>query len=136
MRRHVEAVAWLQIVLGALGVLTGMMLLLFFGGLGTFAAATGAHSGDPDAVIALPVLGAVGAGIFVLLVVISAPGLIAGIGLLKWQPWARILTIVLAAINLLNVPIGTALGIYALWVMLQEETVRLFEQPPPPDVRA
>jgi hypothetical protein len=48
------------------------------------------------------------------------------VGLLKFQPWARVLTIVLCAINLLNVPFGTALGIYGLWVLLNSETEQLF----------
>lgn len=45
-------------------------------------------------------------------------GLMAGWGLLQREPWARILTLVLAFIALLNVPLGTALGVYTLWVLL------------------
>ena len=65
-----------------------------------------------------------------MVVVLSLPGIIAGIGLLKLQPWARILAIVISALDLLNVPIGTALGVYGLWVLLQAETERLFAQRP------
>jgi hypothetical protein len=57
---------------------------------------------------------------------LSLPGLIAGVGLLNLRPWARTLAIVLSALNLLHVPFGTALGIYGLWVLLQEETERIF----------
>lgn len=45
-------------------------------------------------------------------------GIIAGWGLLERQPWARMLTIVLGFFNLLDMPLGTALGIYTLWVLL------------------
>ena len=62
----------------------------------------------------------------VFLVLISLPGLITGIGLLKYQSWARIVGIVLAAINLINIPFGTALGIYGLWVLLNKQTEPLF----------
>lgn len=48
----------------------------------------------------------------------SAVGLIGGIGLLSFAPWARTLTLVAGFIELLNVPIGTALGIYTIWVLL------------------
>jgi hypothetical protein len=48
----------------------------------------------------------------------SAAGFIAGWGLLQRLPWARILTIVLAFLALFNIPFGTALGIYSLWVLL------------------
>jgi hypothetical protein len=45
-------------------------------------------------------------------------GIIAGWGLLERQPWARTLAIVLGCFHLLNMPFGTALGIYTLWVLL------------------
>lgn len=45
-------------------------------------------------------------------------GFAAGWGLLERQSWARLLTLVLAFISLINIPLGTALGIYSLWVLL------------------
>ncbi|MBI3696140.1 MAG: hypothetical protein HY238_15045, partial [Acidobacteria bacterium] len=57
------------------------------------------------------------------------PSLIAGIGLLKLRPWARILTIVLSAIDLIHVPFGTALGLYGLWALLSKEGEQLFARP-------
>jgi len=60
------------------------------------------------------------------LLAISLPGLIAGIGMLSFKPWARIIGIVLSAINLINIPFGTILGIYGLWVLLNKETEGLF----------
>ena len=41
-------------------------------------------------------------------------------GLTRGRPWARNLALVLAAFNLLLLPIGTALGLYTLWVLLHE----------------
>ncbi len=126
MRDHVKILGILNIVFGAIGLLIGCALLALFGGLGVFATVADGGS-NPDAALAIPVLGAVGGVLFAILAVFSAPGLIAGWGLLQMKSWARILTIVLSALNLLNVPIGTALGAYGLWVCLSEETVRLFE---------
>lgn len=54
-------------------------------------------------------------GIFL---VTGAIGLVAGWGLYERRPWARILAIVLAFLNLLHPPFGTAIGIYTLWVLL------------------
>ena len=48
----------------------------------------------------------------------SAIGLIGGIGLLNREPWARTLTLVAGFLELLNLPIGTALGIYSIWVLM------------------
>jgi hypothetical protein len=56
------------------------------------------------------------AGVFLLFG--GVVGVIAGWGLLERQPWARTLSIVLACFNLIDMPFGTALGIYTLWVLL------------------
>jgi hypothetical protein len=58
----------------------------------------------------------------------STLGLIGGIGLLSYMPWARYLVIVVAALGCLNIPIGTLKGVYTLWVLLQDSTVKLFEK--------
>jgi hypothetical protein len=123
MRDHVRIVAILHVVFGALGALVGFAILILLGGI---AGLVGAAAHDPDAEIAVPILGAIGLFICVLLLVLSLPGIIAGIGLLNYQPWARILTIVISALDLLNVPFGTALGIYSLWVLLSREAEALF----------
>jgi len=52
----------------------------------------------------------------------AGAGFLAGWGLLQRQPWARMLTIVLAFLALFNIPFGTALGIYTLWVLLPAES--------------
>ena len=129
MRDHVRILAILNIVMGGIGLLIGAGMLLMFGGIGMLAGA--ANSGDPEAILAFPIMGALGGLIFVVLLIFSAPQIIGGIGLLKMQPWARILMIVLSALSLLSIPIGTALGIYGLWVLLNEETVRIFAPPAP-----
>lgn len=124
METHVKTVAILNIVLGALGVLAGLGMLLLFGGIANLVQAT-AH-GDPDARIAIPILGVIGVGLFIFLLIVSIPGIVAGIGLLQFREWARILTIVISALNLINVPFGTALGAYGLWVLLSDATQPLF----------
>ncbi|NLD62632.1 MAG: hypothetical protein GX646_01925, partial [Bacteroidales bacterium] len=51
-----------------------------------------------------------------------------GIGLFYCKPWARILTLVMAALGLLNVPVGTLKGVYIIWALVQSETISLFEK--------
>lgn len=72
------------------------------------------------------VLWVVGVSLGSFLIFVSIPGLIAGVGLLKHKNWARILTLIISAIDLLNIPFGTALGIYSIWVLVQEETIQIF----------
>jgi uncharacterized membrane protein (DUF2068 family) len=59
---------------------------------------------------------------------ISILGLVGGIGLLSFKSWARYLVIVVSALGCINIPFGTLKGIYALWVLLQDETVKLFNK--------
>jgi hypothetical protein len=60
----------------------------------------------------------------------STLGLVGGIGLLSYRPWARILIIVVAALGCLNIPIGTLKGVYSIWVLMQDDTVKLFSPAP------
>jgi hypothetical protein len=127
MLTHVKVIAWLHIVLGGLGILAAVGLLLLFGGI---AGLVGATDHSQDARIAIPILGGIGAILFIVIALMSIPGIIAGFGLLKFAPWARILTIVLSALHILNIPIGTAIGIYSLWVLTNRETEQLFSRQP------
>ena len=120
MDQHVKIVAILNIVMGALGVLIALGLLLFFGGLAGIARVDDADPAGPLA------LGLVGGFVFLLIFIFSVPCIIAGYGLLHFRPWAQTLTIVMSILNLLSVPIGTALGIYSLWVLLNKDTKPLF----------
>jgi hypothetical protein len=52
----------------------------------------------------------------------AAAGFFAGWGLLQKEAWARTVALVVGFVALLNVPIGTALGIYTLWVLLPSQS--------------
>lgn len=128
MTTHVKVLGVLYIVLSAIGLCAA----LFFGlALGAAGGIVGQAASPEDAAVALPVIGIAGTAFVVFLLAVSLPGLITGIGLLKFQPWARIVGIVLAAINLINIPFGTALGIYGLWVLFNKDTETLFSGIPP-----
>ncbi|HWQ56940.1 MAG TPA: hypothetical protein VN442_24845 [Bryobacteraceae bacterium] len=122
MATHVKVLGIIHIVLGALGIVGAVALLGIFGGLAGLAGA----SGDEGARVAVPLLGGLGGLLFMFVLILSVPGLIVGIGLLSFRPWARILAIILSAIHLLNIPVGTAIGVYGLWALLNRETEELF----------
>jgi uncharacterized membrane protein YeaQ/YmgE (transglycosylase-associated protein family) len=128
MEQHIKILGTLHIVFGSLGILLALAMLLLFGGIAGLMGASG-YSGDSNMGIPSHVLlGGIGALIFFVLLVLSLPGLIAGIGLLQFQPWARILTIVLSVLYLIHVPFGTALGVYGLWALLSQDAERLFRR--------
>ena len=119
MEKHVTFVAVLNIAFGALGILMGVALFTAIVGGGLI-------SGD-DQAIAITLV--VGSSVAFFFVVLSVPELIGGIGLLKGRGWARILIMIIACIELVQIPFGTAIGIYTLWVMLNDETAKLFSRP-------
>jgi zinc-ribbon domain len=55
-------------------------------------------------------------------------GIIAGWGLLARQGWARMLAIVIGCIGLMDMPFGTALGVYTLWVLLPAESEQQYRR--------
>ncbi|HSF83149.1 MAG TPA: hypothetical protein VLA49_18065 [Anaerolineales bacterium] len=116
MEIHVKVIGWLYIVLGILGVLGAALLFILVAGGGLI-------SGDEIAIQVTTLVGLILGGLFVLL---SVPGIIVGAGLIQFQPWARILALVLGLLNLLAFPVGTLLGIYTIFVLLDEATARLF----------
>jgi hypothetical protein len=116
MEKHVTVLGILYIAFSLLGLLLAVII---------FAAVVGGGliSGDSEAMAITAIVGPAVASFFILL---SAPGLIGGIYLLKRRPWSRILVLVLGFLNLIEIPIGTALGIYTIWVLLKDETANLF----------
>jgi hypothetical protein len=130
MESHVKILATLHIVFGVLGLVAALLCMAFFGAIAAVIQTAIAQGDAPDAQLAVPIVGIVFTFIVVVIVIFSLPGIITGIGLLRFQGWARIMGIVLAAISLPGVPFGTAMGAYGLWVLLNAETVRLFAQPP------
>lgn len=123
MTTHVKVLGTLFIVFGAFYVLLAFGSSFF---LGMIAAFVGAQGGD-DAAIGATVLGLAGTALFVFWLCLGVPGIITGVGLLKGKNWARILGIVLSALRLINVPIGTALGAYGLWVLFHKDAEALLK---------
>jgi hypothetical protein len=123
METHVKVLGILQIVMGSFSLLAAFVItVVLIGGAGVVSL-----SGDPDARIALPIIGITGMALVTFLVVLSLPGIITGIGLLGLRPWARILGIVLSILHLMMIPFGTIVGVYGLWVLFSKDTERLFE---------
>jgi hypothetical protein len=125
---HVKTLGILHIIYGSIGVVIGLIVFLVLGGI---AGLVGVTDHSADSALAIPILGGIGSLVFLILLVVSLPGIIAGFGLIHFRPWARILTIVLSAFELFSIPFGTALGIYGFWVLLKPETEMLLTGQPP-----
>ena len=120
MEKHVTVVGVIHIGFSVLGLLAA--LIIFVSTVGS-----GIISGDEEA---LAILTTVGVSVALVLILLSVPGIVGGIGLLRYRPWARYLILILAVLDLFNIPIGTAAGVYTIWVLVQDETAQLFTSGP------
>ena len=122
METHVKVLGAVNVVLGAFGVLLALALMLIFGGASWMAGV----SGDADAALAIPIIGLTGMALVTFVLILSVPGVIIGIALVRVRPWARVAGIVLSLVNLFAFPFGTVLGVYGLWVLFSKDTERMF----------
>lgn len=127
MRVHVKVVGAIYIAFAAIALLGALVLFI---GTGSVVGLVGA-SGDPDAAAAIPIIAIAGTAVMAVALLLAVPGLVAGIGLLYFKPWARILGVILSAINLLGFPVLTIVGAYALWVLLSKDSEHLFSTAAP-----
>ncbi len=119
MKQHVSLVGALHVGFGILGLLGALAVYLTFHFVFGFV---------EDVDIAEELISFLGNALSLIIVFFSALGIIGGIGLFTYKSWARILVMIVSAINCLNIPIGTAKGVYSIWVLMQAETIELFEE--------
>jgi hypothetical protein len=123
INKHVTVLGVLYIGMSLVSLAIAVGLFLLLSGIGIAV-------DDP---VARRVLVTVGTVIAFVLSITSFPSLIAGIGLLMRRAWGRILALILAVFKLFNIPIGTAIGIYAFWVLMKDEAVAYFSTNPQPE---
>jgi hypothetical protein len=117
LRTHVPIVGWVLILSGALFLAIAVFTFMLLAGIGMV-------TGDPEA---QRILGIVGTFTALFMGALSLPGMLAGAGVLWRKTWGRVLAIVISILNLVNVPVGTLVGFYALWVLFQESAADYFE---------
>lgn len=123
MEQHVKIVGVLDIVFGILGIIAGIAMIGMFL-IGGASISTSAQQGAGGMAAAFAGIGLLGG---IVVIAVSTLEVIVGVQLQQYKNWARIVQIIIAIISLPGFPVGTALGIYFLWAMLNQETVMLFE---------
>ena len=111
---HIRLLGILWLALSALNAVGGMVLLILANTV--FAHLHELPNVPPD--VPSGFLHALFSALGTIVLLKAAAGFLAGWGLLQRESWARMLAIILAFLALFNIPFGTALGIYTLWVLL------------------
>ncbi len=122
MKRHVDVLGLLYIVWGGLSMLIGLAMAALAG-----AAFAIAGSGPQEGGLAARLVGSAFVSAAIVGLGWGAVHIWEGTGLRRPREWARAIGLVLGAINLFLFPLGTALGIYTLWVLLSEQARAVFQ---------
>src|SRR6185436_6717507 len=124
MPSHVDFVGVLFIVWGLLTTLIGVSTLAL--GAAAVALITSASRDGGASGFAAGVTAAVFTTLAILAIIWGSAHVVVGVPLRRHRPWARMLALMLGSVDLLLLPYGTALGVYALWVLLHEKGKALF----------
>lgn len=121
--RHLQILGTLWCVFGAYRILSGVLGMFF---LRTFAMHGFGNGGWPFGGYRSPFpegwMGFLLPVIATVTVVSAAFAFVTGYGLLTRRPWGRIIGIIAAVLALFKFPLGTAMGIYTLWVLAPGES--------------
>jgi hypothetical protein len=120
---HVKVLGWLVIAHAALTGLLGLAVMFAGQFLQRFILNNPGvlDHVDPNDVPPPEVIGVIGPLAFfigVILLMVATPSVAAGVGLLRYRSWGRVLTLVLSFLRLLEFPFGTATAVYSFWVLL------------------
>jgi len=119
MDKHLTVLGIIYISFGALSIMGAIVFFALITGGGFI-------SGDPVAIRITSLIGMIIGGFLIL---ISLPGIIGGIGILNRYYWAKIVLLVVGCLHLPGIPFGTALGIYTIWVLMNNETDKYIKKP-------
>ena len=125
MKRHVDFLSTLYIAWGAIFALVAVAGFALAGGAFAIAESSGPVRFGSE--MAARLTGVTITVIALIALVWALLHLVVGRQLKKYRPSARLMTIGLAVGNMILFPFGTALGAYAVWVLLNEEGRKLFE---------
>lgn len=123
MRSHVDFVAVLFMVWGALATLVGLSTLaLGVAAAALFASAAGPGGGQFAAGLTAAIFTALG----IIAILWGLVHVAVGMPLRRRRHWSRLGALMLGSVDLALLPYGTALGAYTLWTLLSEEGKKSF----------
>ena len=123
MKSHVDFLGLLFIVWGLLTVVIGLSTLAL--GIGAVSLITSVHR-TSGGEVAAGITAAAFTTLALIAIVWGAAHVIVGVPLRRRTPWSRLMALMLGSVDLLLLPYGTALGVYALYVLLNEKGKSLF----------
>jgi len=124
VQEHTHLLGLLWLAVSALNTVGGVVLYILANTLLAHLHDLGA---PPEAGAASTFLRPLLSTVAIFILAKAACGFIAGWGLLQHEAWARVVSLVLAFISLFNIPFGTAVGVYTMWVLLPSRSQQEYD---------
>src|SRR5229473_8313294 len=122
VQEHVHLLGIIWLAISAFNAVGGVVLYILANTLLAHLHEMGAPPEAPTGFLR-PLLSVVA----ILILAKAAIGFMAGWGLMHREPWARVIALVLGFISLFNIPFGTAVGVYTLWVLLPAQSQQEYD---------
>ena len=122
VQSHIHLLGILWLAMSALNAVGGLILVVLANTLVPHLHEMGAPPETPTGF-----LSAIVTTVGIIILAKSVCGFFAGWGLIKREPWARVVALVLSFISLFNIPFGTAIGVYSMWVLLPGQSQQEYD---------
>lgn len=129
MEKHISLVGILNIVYRSLVLLgAGVLFALaaVFGHLIDALVRSGALEPDEVPIEIFNIAPIILCLVATIMVIVSVVAIVGAVGVMHKREWARVLLLVISFLGLVRVPLGTILGVYSIWVLLNDKTIKQF----------
>ena len=127
MTRHIDTLGFVFMGFGLFQSVIALLIGGFYLLIGLGVLGIGVAEGDGEAIIMSVLSGSVGLCIAAAVLCTAVPSILVGRGLRARRPWSRIGGIILGIMGMFNIPLGTALGVFALVVLFDKEVSAEFD---------
>ena len=128
MKGNIDTLGILWMVYGFLQMGIGLLLALIYGGMGGLLGVIGASEGDEEALVIGGVFFFVAVVVAGLVFIMALLPVVTGVGLRKRAPWSRIAAFICAALSVMNIPLGTLIGVFTFVTLSKPEAALEFQR--------
>lgn len=120
LQAHKRTLGIIHLIYGILTTVVFLFIGSIVAAVAPFISAEILENGDQNAEQVIALISSAVRGVFILIFIFSAlPSIIAGIGLLSRKSWGLVISLIAGCIAIFSFPFGTALGVYSIYVFVQ-----------------
>lgn len=121
---HNKILGIMHLVYGGMHALSLIVMLFVFFVMGIAIPFASSDSAAPPAAL----LALIGIIVFAFTLLLTIPPFVAGYAFLKRKQWSKVAGAISAALALISIPMGTALGVYTFWFLFGEKGREMYSR--------